>query len=53
MKIPELCKTCKYVTILSHGIRCRKKVKVRYVKGKLVCIKYRASKRYQKDAVFD
>jgi len=41
MKVPELCKTCKYVTVLAHGIRCRKKMRVRYVNGKLVCVKYR------------
>jgi hypothetical protein len=52
MKVPELCKTCKYVTILSHGIRCKKKVRVRLVMGELVCTKYRMSKRFKKDPVF-
>jgi hypothetical protein len=52
MKVPELCKTCKYVTVLAHGIRCRKKMRVRYANGKLVCVKYRMSKRYQTDSIF-
>jgi len=52
MKVPELCKTCKYVTVLAHGIRCRKKMRVRYVNGKFVCPKYRMSKRYQTDSIF-
>lgn len=51
MKVLELCKTCKYVRILSHGIRCRKKVRARYVMGKLVCSKYRLAKRYQKNSL--
>jgi hypothetical protein len=51
MKVSELCRTCKYVTLLAHGMRCRKKMRVRYVNGKLVCAKYRISKRYEIDAV--
>lgn len=49
MKVPGLCKTCKYVMVLAHGIRCRKKMRVRYVNGQPVCVKYRMSKRYQTD----
>jgi len=52
MKISELCKTCKYALILAHGIRCRKKMRVRYFNGKPVCAKYRMSKRFQTDSVF-
>ena len=52
MKVPELCKTCKYVTVLAHGMRCRKKMRVRYINGKYVCAKYRMSKRYQTDSIF-
>ncbi|MCG6918479.1 MAG: hypothetical protein LJE89_13170 [Deltaproteobacteria bacterium] len=52
MKVPELCKTCKYVTVLAHGMRCRKKMRVRYINGKYVCTKYRMSKRYQTDSFF-
>lgn len=47
MKVLELCKTCKYVRMLSHGILCKKKVRARYIGGKLVCSKYRLAKRYQ------
>jgi hypothetical protein len=52
MKVSELCKTCKYATVLAHGMRCRKKMRVRYVNGKYVCAKYRMSKRYQTDSIF-
>ncbi len=48
----ELCRTCKYVTLVSHGVRCRKKVRARYVRGKLTCGKYRMAKRFQTDPVF-
>jgi hypothetical protein len=51
VKVQELCKTCKYVTVLSHGVRCRKKVRARYVRGELVCTKYRMSKKFQKDSL--
>jgi hypothetical protein len=52
VKVSELCKTCKYVTVVSHGVRCRKKVRARYVRGKLICTKYRMSKRFHTDLVF-
>jgi hypothetical protein len=52
MKVPELCKTCKYVTLLAHGMRCRKKMRARYANGKLSCVKYRMSKRYQTGSFF-
>jgi len=52
VKIPELCRTCKYVTVLSHGVRCRKKVRARYIRGELVCPKYRMSKRFRTDLLF-
>jgi len=52
MKVPELCKTCKYVMLLAHGMRCRKKMRVRFLSGKAVCVKYRMSKRYDTSSTF-
>jgi hypothetical protein len=46
VNIPELCKTCKYSIMSSSGVRCRKKTQVRYRDGKMICARYRRSKRF-------